>query len=56
MCWLLDSSCPAQQQGKYPALRAAWNNSLSRPCRATLSPQGGEGTVSGGASPGKLLM
>jgi hypothetical protein len=39
---------------KLPALRAVWNDSLSRPCRATLSPQGGEGTASG-ASSGKVF-
>jgi hypothetical protein len=36
--------------------RAAWNDSLSRPCRATLSPQGGEGTASGGASSGQFFL
>jgi hypothetical protein len=30
--------------------------SLSWPKPATLSPQGGEGTASGGTSPGELLM
>jgi hypothetical protein len=30
--------------------RAVWNGSLTRPFRATLSPQGGEGTASDSAS------
>jgi hypothetical protein len=40
---------------KVTALRAAWNDALSWPCRATLPRQAGEGTASGSASFGKVF-
>jgi hypothetical protein len=39
----------------YRRFRAAWNDALSWPCRATLPRQAWEGTASGSASPGKVF-